>query len=442
MPSNTLTPRQQAFVREYLRDYNATEAAKRAGYAGSRATLANIGSQNLRKPAIRNHIDQQLHGKAMSAKEVLLRFSRQARTSMADFLSLDSAGEVHFDHEKACQNGAMDSVRYLSIDVQKGANGVSRCRIEISLCDSQVALKHLAKAYGLQKTKTGGELGDAGNGPGAADQTKAELLEVLWEAKQRYLGEHGSLKAGLIADSKASYGETYEISDQDLEYVLRKLEHITNPDSNNQAPFSNWDAVADDLLDTLNPRQEAFALEFLSDFNAAAAAKRAGYRGDHQTHAVIGAENLQKPVINKRIQGMLEEWAMPAEEVLYRLSRHARGSMRDYLKVDENSEIHFDLSTALEIGAMDQVKWLCIDETRVDDLLTHRRVSLSIYNPQVSLRFLAKYHSLLDGALEPLASKDKAEQDQKSAHQQAIDQLAAQKIVTFQKDLFPDHHPP
>jgi hypothetical protein len=81
---------------------------------------------------------------------------------MADFLSFDSAGEVRFDHEQACQNGEMDNVLYLSIDEQKGANGVSRYRIEISLCDSQIALKHLAKAYGLLKTKIGGELGDAG----------------------------------------------------------------------------------------------------------------------------------------------------------------------------------------------------------------------------------------------------------------------------------------
>jgi hypothetical protein len=112
---------------------------------------------------------------------------------------------------------------------------------------------------------------------------------------------------------------------------------------------------------------------------------------------------------------MLEEWAMPAEEVLYRLSRRARGSMRDYLRVDENGKIHFDLSTALKIGAMDQVEWLCIDETRVDDVLTRRSVSLSIYHPQVSLRFLARYHSPLDGALQPIASKYEPDQDHQSA---------------------------
>jgi phage terminase small subunit len=45
-----LTTKQHAFVLEYLVDFNATEAALRAGYKGGRATLANIGTTNLAKP--------------------------------------------------------------------------------------------------------------------------------------------------------------------------------------------------------------------------------------------------------------------------------------------------------------------------------------------------------------------------------------------------------
>lgn len=46
-----LTAKQQAFVREYLIDLNATQAAIRAGY--SKKTAGNIGSENLEKPEIR-----------------------------------------------------------------------------------------------------------------------------------------------------------------------------------------------------------------------------------------------------------------------------------------------------------------------------------------------------------------------------------------------------
>lgn len=45
-----LTPKQQAFVDEYLLDFNATQAAIRAGY--SKHTAAEIAHENLRKPQI------------------------------------------------------------------------------------------------------------------------------------------------------------------------------------------------------------------------------------------------------------------------------------------------------------------------------------------------------------------------------------------------------
>ena len=46
----SLTAKQAAFVREYLIDLNATQAAIRAGY--SKRTAGQIGEENLRKPEI------------------------------------------------------------------------------------------------------------------------------------------------------------------------------------------------------------------------------------------------------------------------------------------------------------------------------------------------------------------------------------------------------
>ena len=57
MPSR-LTPKQEAFVREYMIDLNATQAAIRAGY--SEKTANRIGAENLTKPVIQEAI-QQLH---------------------------------------------------------------------------------------------------------------------------------------------------------------------------------------------------------------------------------------------------------------------------------------------------------------------------------------------------------------------------------------------
>ncbi len=52
---NELTAKQRAFVREYLIDLNATQAALRAGY--SEATAKDIGCENLAKPNIKAAID-------------------------------------------------------------------------------------------------------------------------------------------------------------------------------------------------------------------------------------------------------------------------------------------------------------------------------------------------------------------------------------------------
>lgn len=51
-----MTPKQEAFVREYLIDLNATQAAIRAGY--SEATAYSIGQENLNKPEIAAAINE------------------------------------------------------------------------------------------------------------------------------------------------------------------------------------------------------------------------------------------------------------------------------------------------------------------------------------------------------------------------------------------------
>lgn len=56
--AKSLTNKQAAFVREYLVDKNATQAAIRAGY--SPKTAASIGEENLKKPEIRAAVDASL----------------------------------------------------------------------------------------------------------------------------------------------------------------------------------------------------------------------------------------------------------------------------------------------------------------------------------------------------------------------------------------------
>lgn len=55
---DTLSEKQRLFCIEYLKDFNATQAAIRAGY--SKKTAQEIGAENLTKPIIQNEISSQV----------------------------------------------------------------------------------------------------------------------------------------------------------------------------------------------------------------------------------------------------------------------------------------------------------------------------------------------------------------------------------------------
>jgi phage terminase small subunit len=81
-----LTRKQQVFISEYLKCFNATEAAKRAGY--SEATAYAIGWENLRKPEIKAGIDARLDEVHMSANEALKLTADLARVDIGVFFKI------------------------------------------------------------------------------------------------------------------------------------------------------------------------------------------------------------------------------------------------------------------------------------------------------------------------------------------------------------------
>ncbi|WP_114937549.1 terminase small subunit [Mucilaginibacter endophyticus] len=79
-----LTAKQQRFIEEYLVDFNATQAAIRAGYSFD--TAAEMGYENLRKPHIKAEIDKRLDALSMEAGEITKRFTNLARGNMSDYM--------------------------------------------------------------------------------------------------------------------------------------------------------------------------------------------------------------------------------------------------------------------------------------------------------------------------------------------------------------------
>lgn len=92
--ANPLPPRREAFVREYLVDLNAAQAAIRAGY--SRKTAEKIGWELLQQPEVRAAIDAAKAARAsrveLKADDVLRELLAIARADLSE--AFDEAGAV------------------------------------------------------------------------------------------------------------------------------------------------------------------------------------------------------------------------------------------------------------------------------------------------------------------------------------------------------------
>lgn len=140
---SNLTAKQRLFADEFVICRNATEAARRAGYSGSDATLAVIGYENLRKPKIKDQIERAFNERTMSAGEVLIRLTEIARGGLSDYLDLSVPGLPIFDFEKAERANRLGLLKKYK---------VTKAGIEIELHDVLRALDLLTKYHNLTNT--------------------------------------------------------------------------------------------------------------------------------------------------------------------------------------------------------------------------------------------------------------------------------------------------
>lgn len=93
-----LTGKQKKFADAYLGEalFNATKAAKIAGYSGTDITLASVGYENLRKPQISAYIEEKLETHGMGANEVIARLAEIARGKVDDILDENGNFDINF----------------------------------------------------------------------------------------------------------------------------------------------------------------------------------------------------------------------------------------------------------------------------------------------------------------------------------------------------------
>ena len=145
-----LTNKQRVFVEEYLVCWNATEAARRAGYRNPEV----MGCRLKKVKEVGELIEVRIADKAMSADEVLLRLGEHARGNLGDFIRVNEVtGEAYIDLAAAKAAGKLHLLRSY-----QGPSDKSAAKIE--LYDAQAALVHLGRHHSLfvDRTSLNGEL--------------------------------------------------------------------------------------------------------------------------------------------------------------------------------------------------------------------------------------------------------------------------------------------
>jgi len=136
-----LTSKQAAFIEEYFLDFNATRAAKRAGYSQKYNVAAATGSRLLKNAKVAERIRQRFQESAMSADEVLARLAEQARGVPSEYVGADGGVNI----SAIVEDGNAHLIKKIK-DTHHGR--------EYEFYDSQSALALIGKHHALFTKRT------------------------------------------------------------------------------------------------------------------------------------------------------------------------------------------------------------------------------------------------------------------------------------------------
>lgn len=152
-----LTPKQERFVQEYLKDLNATQAAIRAGYSAK--TAAVIGSENLTKPNIAEAIAAQQKALAeangVTVDKIVKELAKLGFANMADYMKATAGGDPYLDFSSLTRDQAAALVEVTVEDYTEGRGDDARDvkRVKFKLADKRASLVDLGRHLGMFKDK-------------------------------------------------------------------------------------------------------------------------------------------------------------------------------------------------------------------------------------------------------------------------------------------------
>jgi len=142
-----LTAKQNRFVLEYFVDFNAKEAAIRAGY--SKKTARSIGSENLSKPYIQEAIQELAQKTAkkldITRDSVMRELAAVGFARLPDFVRVETKAENNFQIVRIIDTDDLpeDKVAALA-SIKQTTSG-----IEVKLHDKIRALETIGRALGM-----------------------------------------------------------------------------------------------------------------------------------------------------------------------------------------------------------------------------------------------------------------------------------------------------
>lgn len=153
-------PKQSAFCREYVRDYNGTQAAIRAGY--SKRTAYSQSFDLLKKPEIQKEIqslESRIENKVIITKDKILReLSMIGFANMADHVTIDDGtGCVQAVGIGSLPVGASRAIKKVKerrvIKSTEQGDEILESTFEFELHDKQTALVNMGKELGMFRDK-------------------------------------------------------------------------------------------------------------------------------------------------------------------------------------------------------------------------------------------------------------------------------------------------
>ena len=150
-----LTQKQAEFVRQYLIDLNATQAAIRAGYSSKTAEW--IGPELLTKTHVTEEIQKQIKQRSarteITQDMVVKELAKIGFADMSDFVTIDDGGMIQANPLDTLEEGKSRIIRKVREKrvIKSTAEGdhVLDATYEFELCDKVKSLELLGKHLGM-----------------------------------------------------------------------------------------------------------------------------------------------------------------------------------------------------------------------------------------------------------------------------------------------------